>query len=143
MMENAVGWIDNSDGELVQFDFSAPAHWSGAQCAAQQMRFAAMLGAAGAHEDAAAPGWLALARRLPAALRSVLEAELRAGNHLGAIGSTGWPHVGSIVVKLRERFATAERPLPDGVVWRRLDDPHYAREEMCQKAGAVEHLLVT
>lgn len=143
MMDRNAAWIDNSDGDLLQFDFHPPTHWTRAQVVSEQMACVARLQDPDPEPDTALPGWLALARRLPEALRVALVAELRAGNQLTGIGSTGWPNDGSIVVNLRERFSTARQALPPGVAWREPDDPHYAREEMSQKDGAVEFLLIT
>ena len=137
-MTVASAWIDNSGGGNLQYDFYPPGDWTGERIAAEQAAIAALL-----ERDEGgptAPGWRRLAARLPAALRQALVAELRAGNRLTGIGSTGWPAEGSIVVTMRERF-TAARQAP-GVAWRQLDDPHYAREELCVKAGAVEFLAI-
>jgi hypothetical protein len=134
-------WINNSGGGNLQYDFYPPADWTGERIAEEQAAIATLLEATtGDDKGAAAPGWLRLAARLPAALRNALVAELRAGNRLAGIGSTGWPGEGSIVVNVRERF-TAARQAP-GVAWRRLDDPHYAREELSEKMGPVEHLVL-
>lgn len=143
MMESASAWIDNCNGDLLQYDFHPPGHWTQEQLAAQQISFAGLLERGEPDANGAVPGWLGLARRLPMALRMVLAAELRAGNQLTGIGSAGWPNEGSIVVHLRDRFSTARRALPPGVTWRVLDDPHYAREEMSQKTGADEFLLIS
>jgi len=141
-MDDDLAWQDNSGGRLLQYDFAPPAGWSAARIAAAHAAFAEALADRAATVGTPAPGWLALARSLPAPLRAALLAELRAGNRLTAIGSTGWPSDGSIVVNLRERFMAARRGVPDGVRFRILDDPHYAREELSHKAGAVEFLIL-
>lgn len=139
-MENELAWTDNSDGELLQYDFSPPGGWSGERVAAEQAAIAALL--EGSPAGPAAPGWLRLAARLPGGLRAALVAELRAGNQVTGIGSTGWPADGSVVVNMRGRFTAARQAPPPGVAWRETNDPHYAREELSQKVGAVEHLMV-
>jgi hypothetical protein len=88
-------------------------------------------------------GWLELAGLLPDALRCALIAELRAGNQLVGIDSMGWPCEGSIVVTVRERFSVARKTRPEGVTWSKCHDPHYWREELCQKVGQVAFLVVT
>jgi len=161
MMDNDSGWIDNSDGDHQQYDFWRPGAWTGERAAREQAAIIALIegvdaaaapdadadpdAAAASRSDAAssAPGWLGLVKRLPAALRTALLIELRAGNRLAGIGSSGWPNDGSIVVNLRERFSAARQALPGDVAWRALDDPHYAREELSQKAGGVEFLVIT
>ncbi|MET0981315.1 MAG: hypothetical protein ABWY02_04395 [Telluria sp.] len=136
-------WTNNSNGDLLQYDFLNPGDWSSERVAAEQSAIAALLESP--HSDARepAPAWLMLARRLPAPLLAALVAELRAGNQLAGIGSQGWPNDGSIVVTMRERFAAARQALPPGVAWRQPNDPHYAREELSQKVGAVEFLIIT
>lgn len=140
-MDKDSGWIDNSEDALLQYDFFAPRHWTRERAVAEQAAIAESIAAPAA--EAGAPGWLQLTRRLPAPLRAALVAELRAGNALTGIGSTGWPDVGSIVVNLRDRFTVAREAPPPGVVWRAGSDPHYAREELIQQAGAVTHLVIT
>jgi len=141
-MQSDLAWSDNGGGGVLQFDFLPPAGWSDERIGQEHADIAAAIGAADL-PAAYVPGWLALARRLPAALRSALVAELGAGNRMAGIGSAGWPNEGSVVVTLRARFSVAREALPDGVRWRAREDPHYAREELSQQVGAVEFLIVT
>ena len=142
-MENELAWKDNSDGDLLQYDFSPPSGWSEERVAAEQAAIAAMLDGSHTVAGASTPGWLRLAARLPGALRAALVAELLAGNRIAGIGSMGWPDDGSVVVNMRRRFTVARQaPLP-GVVWRESQDPHYAREELSQKVDSVESLIIT
>jgi hypothetical protein len=134
-------WLDNSGDAGPRYDFYPPKQWPEEHIAAEQAAIAALIDRG--EGGAVAPGWLQLAARLPPALRAALVAELRAGNRLTGIGSTGWPGAGSIVVTMRERFTVARDTPPAGVVWRRLDDPHYAREELSARADTVEHLVIT
>ncbi|MBD8529281.1 MULTISPECIES: hypothetical protein [unclassified Massilia] len=140
-MEDEQTWIDNSGGGILQYDFVPPHGWSAERIVHEHLAMAATIDAPDL-PAAPVPGWLALVRRLPAALRSALMAELRAGNRIAGIGSTGWPHEGSVVVTLRARFSVAREALPDGVRWRSPEDPHYAREELSQQVGAVEFLIL-
>lgn len=142
-MEHDAAWIDNSEGELLQYDFFAPSHWTRERVAAEQAAIADLIDAANMPDLAPAPGWLQLARRLPGPLRAALLAELRAGNQLTGIGSAGWPGNGSIVANMRERFSAARRAPPWGVTWRAVEDAHYAREELRQQVDAVEFLIIT
>jgi hypothetical protein len=142
-MENDLAWTDNSDGDLLQYDFSPPSLWTQERVAAEQAAIAALLKESDPLAAASGPGWLRLAARLPGALRAALIAELLAGNRLTGIGSTGWPNDGSIVVNMRERFTAARQAPPPGVVWRESNDPHYAREELSQKVDSVESLIIT
>lgn len=140
-MDKDSAWIDNSEGALLQYDFFAPGHWPRERVAAEQAAIAALIEAQELDSDA--PGWLQLARRLPTALKTALLAELRAGNALTGIVSTGWPDAGSIVVNLRDRFTIARQAPPPGVVWREPGDAHYAREELSQQVDGVAFLLLT
>ena len=142
-MKQDFAWKDNSDGDLLQYDFSPSSKWTGERVAAEQEAIAALLERADSDVGPAAPAWLRLAGRLPGPLRAALVAELRAGNQLTGIGSTGWPNAGSIVVNMRERFSAARQAPPPGVVWRELNDPHYCREELSQKVDSVEFLIIT
>ncbi len=134
-------WRNNSSGDLLQYDFLPPSHWPSERIAAEQLAIADLI--EGADSDGAAQTWLTLARRLPSALRAALVAELRSGNQLAGIASQGWPNDGSIVVNMRERFSAARRETPPGVLWREPNDPRYAREELSQKVGSVECLIIT
>ncbi len=142
-MENDSAWKETRSGDLMQCDFARPPDWTSERVAAAQEEFAALIEKSDWDARVPAPGWLQLARRLPSALRAALVAELRAGNVLTGIGSSGWPNDGSIVVNMRERFSAARRAPSAGVVWRELNDPHYAREELSQKVDSVEFLIIT
>lgn len=135
-------WRNNSNGDLLQYDFTPPAEWPPQRVAAAQAQIAERLARADGAADSAAPGWLRLAMRLPDGLRAALVAELRAGNQMTGIGSAGWPNEGSIVATLRARFSAARQAPPEGVAWRELNDPHYCREELSQKVAAVEFLII-
>lgn len=136
-------WKDNSSGDLRQYDFSPPENWTPERVAQEQAAIQDSLTALDGADGPAEEGWLGLARDLPQALRAALMLELRAGNQLRAIGSTHWPQQNSIVVNVRDRFGAAKDQLPPEVRWRRLDDPHYCREELSQRVDAVEHLIIT
>ena len=142
-MKKDLAWKDNSNGDLLQYDFSPPSEWTRERVAAEQAEIAKVLEGSDADSASSAPAWLRLAIRLPDALRAALVTELRAGNQLAGIGSTGWPNEGSIVVNLRERFSAVRQAPPPGVVWRELNDPHYCREELSQKVDSVEFLIIT
>ena len=135
------GWLDHGNDDLQQFDYAPQPGSSAAAIASAQTGFAALIeGNTGAADR---PGWLRLIDQLPAALRRALVAELRAGNRITAVGSSGWPEPGSVVVNLDQRFTVARGLASDGVLWRRLDDPHFAREEVTQADASPAHLLIS
>ena len=87
---------------------------------------------------------LALLARLPAGLQACLLAELRRGNPLAQVERADWPHPGSIFVSVENRFDPATQAMAPGlgVTWRKVDDPHYWREDLSQVRDGVEHLVV-
>jgi hypothetical protein len=137
------GWKDNSNGDFLKYDFSPPQHWTRKRAIAEQAAIVSSLDRGDFDTGTKVSGWLQLARRLPDALRAALIAELRAGNQLASIESMGWPSEGSIIVSMHERFSVGRHTLPIGVTWRKLNDPHYWREELSQKIGQVDFLIIT
>lgn len=131
-----------SDG-LVHYDYVVPANWDAGRSAFER---AQMIAALRSIDDAAGlqpgTGWLALAARLPCALRRLMLLELAAGNPLRAIGGSDWPTPGSVVVNFGQRFSNASQANGEGVCWRKLDDPHYCLEEISQRVDGIEYLLI-
>jgi len=72
------------------------------------------------------------------ALRAVLDAELAAGNEV-AEQSADWPEPGSVFVRMREPFRARIEPVPDGVVFSELDDPHWWKAEYA--TGRPRHVI--
>lgn len=62
-------------------------------------------------------------------LQSILALELAAGNEVAETGQ-GWPDPDSVFVRLRRPFAALPQPLPDGVQYHQLDDPHWWKAEV-------------
>lgn len=87
---------------------------------------------------------LAILKGLPTGLQACLLAELRRGNRLVNVERADWPHAGSLFVSLKEVFAPATRDMAPGlgVEWRKVNDPHYWREDLSQVRDGVEHLVV-
>ena len=65
---------------------------------------------------------------LAQALRVLLEDELSSGNRVVET-HYGWPEKDSIVVLLERPFTRKPDPLPDGVVFREVNDPHWWKAE--------------
>lgn len=63
------------------------------------------------------------------ALQAILAAELAAGNEVVETGQ-GWPDPDSVFVRVRKPFATLPQPLPDGVLYHQLQDPHWWKAEV-------------
>ena len=72
-------------------------------------------------------------------LRTLLSAELAAGNEI-AEASGGWPDHDSIFIRLRNPFQPRVGPLPDGVEFLAVDDPHWWMAEYHSRSP--RHLLV-
>lgn len=71
-------------------------------------------------------------------LRTLLEAELQAGNELAETGG-GWPDKESVFVRLRQPFRVKHQSLPDGVRYVELNDPHWWKAEY--SFGKPVHIL--
>jgi hypothetical protein len=76
-------------------------------------------------------------------MRQALHAEISAGNLLAKISISDWPTPQSIVVTMCQRFTVARRTPPQGVEWRKVNDPHYWREELEQKVDERVFLAIT
>lgn len=133
-------WKNKSVGDSQIFDCMPPDTWRPSRLAKERSAIIALLEREGPTDE---QGWLNLARRLPAGLRSALIKELAAGNWIVSISDTGWPHPGSVVVTMRERFHATRRAPPQGVAWRAVNVPHYWREELSENSGGTEFLLIT
>lgn len=66
--------------------------------------------------------------RLSPVLRTLLDAELAAGNEVQDTGAD-FPRPGSFLVRLRRRFRAIPAELPAGVVYRELNDVHWWQAE--------------
>jgi len=71
-------------------------------------------------------------------LRAILQAELAAGNEIAETGG-GWPDKESVFIRLRHPFKTKPNPLPAGVSYNQLNDPHWWKAEFT--TGAPAHIL--
>lgn len=87
--------------------------------------------------------WFGLLCRMPEELRLVLMMELKVGNKVTSIGCSDWPHAGSVVANVSNRFTVGRKKGRAGVVWRLEDDPHYWREDVSQTVNGVKHLIIT
>ena len=76
--------------------------------------------------------------RLHPALRTILEAELAAGNEVVETGG-GWPDTDSVFVRLRDPFRTKPSPLPAGVVYTEPNDPHWWKADY--SSTSPRHIL--
>jgi RimJ/RimL family protein N-acetyltransferase len=72
------------------------------------------------------------------ALRTILQAELAAGNEIVETGG-GWPDRDSVFVRMRHPFRTRPMPLPDGVAYNELNDPHWWKAEFTSRSP--RHIL--
>ena len=142
-MRNNTCWKDNSNEHAVQFDFVPPKNWNADHVDAEQHSIAQTLIDLGSNSlKREAPSWIGLAKKLPQELLRVLIQELNSGNKMMGIGSSNWPSEGSIVVNLCDRFGAASHTASGETKWRRLDDPHYCREEVSQMLRGVEYLII-
>ena len=69
---------------------------------------------------------------LHADLRTILEAELAAGNEVAETGR-GWPDPDSVFVRLRHPFRT-KPTLPDGIAYTEPNDPHWWKADYSSRS---------
>jgi len=93
------------------------------------------------NKDAKIEPWIKEINKLPNDLISTLTNELKYGNLITSISNTNWPHKGSIVVKLKDRFRKESKNV-GSTKWRLLNDPHYCNEEISQILENIEFLLI-
>jgi hypothetical protein len=143
-LRNYRGWKNNSNGKIVQYDFSPPRSWSGERIR-EEMKLVtqALRSIENVENQKCETGWQSLARQLPKELRMALISELELGNTMTGIGRSGWPNDESIVVNVSDRIHLASQRISPQVHWRRLDDLHYCREELSQKYCDVDYMIVT
>jgi RimJ/RimL family protein N-acetyltransferase len=72
------------------------------------------------------------------ALRAILQAEISAGNEIAETGRA-WPDADSVFVRLRQPFRTRPSPLPAGVQYTELNDPHWWKAEFSTRSP--RHIL--
>jgi hypothetical protein len=84
----------------------------------------------------------AVAKSVPAELRTALLVELKHGNLLDTVDCADWPNLGSVFICLRNKFHPSTRDLSPEVKWVSAYDPHYWREALSQLQDGVEHLIV-
>lgn len=143
-MKHSRVWKNNSNGKIIQYDFSPPRSWSNDRIKEEMKSVSQMLRSLGNADDLEGDlGWQDLARQLPKELRMALISELELGNTITGIGRSGWPTNESIVVNVSERFSMASQGISPQVHWRKLDDPHYCREELSQEFRDTEYLIIT
>jgi hypothetical protein len=143
LMKKSTAWKDNSEGKVIQYDFVPPENWSDDRINEEQYRIIEMLSNIdNIVANNLQTGWLGLAIKIPLDLRGALIAELQSGNRLLGIGSSGWPNEGSVVINISQRFLDKDNALSPDVHWRRLDDPHYCKEELSQIVDGIEYLII-
>lgn len=71
-------------------------------------------------------------------LRTILDAELAAGNEIAETGG-GWPDADSVFVRLRDPFRTKPATLPTGIVYTEPNDPHWWKADYT--SGGPRHTL--
>jgi hypothetical protein len=134
---------NNSNGSAFQYDFIPPRNWDIERIDAEQKKIVEILKGL---ERGVPPKdklkWIDLASLMPGELRRVLILELNAGNKLAGIGSSDWPHQGSIVVNVRDCFNVVSHSASPEVHWRNMNDAHYCREELSQTFKGIVHLII-
>lgn len=78
--------------------------------------------------------------RLHPSLRSILDAELAAGNAVAETGG-GWPDPDSVFIRLRDPFRTKPDALPSDVVYTEPNDPHWWKADY--SSTSPRHILAS
>jgi RimJ/RimL family protein N-acetyltransferase len=71
-------------------------------------------------------------------LKEILRREIAAGNEVTETGG-GWPDRDSVFVRLKDRFRVDHTPLPAGVQYLELNDPHWWKAEF--STHSPKHIL--
>ena len=142
-MKRKFGWINNGTETTPHFDFVESKEWSEQRLEEERRRVFQNIKKLESEELLNnSEGWLILAARLPYDLRMVLVSELQNRNQLVSLSANDWPNPGSIVARLKFTFRKENRDVAPSLPWRKLADPHYCQEEICQKANGTEYLLI-
>lgn len=72
-------------------------------------------------------------------LKNILESEIKAGNSIAETW-TGWPYQNTVCVALLLPFLVKMEDLPEGIVYRGTNDPHYWKAEYYD--SITNHMLV-
>jgi hypothetical protein len=86
--------------------------------------------------------WHRLIRMLPQGLRSVLYAEVTAGNYVTSVQYSDWPQNGNILVSLGLSFKSNLNLDELGVVVRDFNDPRYWDRDFCWSVNGVDYLII-
>jgi hypothetical protein len=140
MRRNA--WVNNGTEFEPHYNFTIPSDWSKDKIDMELKEILHCVESNGACDIGCRYEWMDLLRELPQSLLEVLCGELREGNVIISIASENWPNSGSIVVTLRSIFRNNSN-LPASVNFREVNDPHYCKQEICQRRNDIEYLLIS
>lgn len=134
-------WKRGKGTGVIQYDYSGALALSAKDAAAAAADMAKQIRNRES-QIASADDWVAMALRLPDALRHVLLDQLDQGNLLTGIGQSGWPARDSIVANFRDRFGVDGQKLPPEVALQVVNEPHQWRENISQIVDGQEHMLM-
>lgn len=72
-------------------------------------------------------------------LKNILDLEIKAGNSIAETW-TGWPYPTTVCVALLLPFLVKVENLPEGIVYRDINDPHYWKADYYD--SITNHMLV-
>ncbi|RYF24604.1 MAG: hypothetical protein EOO33_11685 [Comamonadaceae bacterium] len=81
-------------------------------------------------------------KQVPAELRAALLAELRRGNEVVQVGPLERSEPGSVCITVRHPFHPLSQNLHGPVQWRYLSDSRHWMQELSQRCGDVEYLVI-
>lgn len=81
-------------------------------------------------------------KTLPAELRAALAAELRRGNEVVQVGPMERAQEGSVCITVRHPFHPVSQNLRGPVQWRFISNSRQWMQELSQRCGDVEYLVI-
>lgn len=142
-MRNKSGWVNNGTQLSPHFDFILRGgdEITKERVNEEVMRTLSSYEQKGLRESE--NSWQALLLDLPCNLRKIIFLEISEFNNcVIGISRDGWPDKNSVIAKLRNGFSQKSKMFSPLAIWRRLDDPHYCTEEICEVFDGTQYLLL-
>lgn len=136
-MKNEKNWKNNGDSKNPIYDFILQKFSEAGTLESENKKIIEQI----KNRNSENEPWIEEISKLPDDLTSILINELECGNLITSIGNTNWPHEGSVVITLQNRFRKENKNVT-GTKWRALHDPHYYNEEISQSLDNIEFLLI-
>lgn len=137
------GWKKEPGNSGITYRFSPPSNWSAKRIKEELLLIVNRVDKLSIDDNADLAELPCLINKIPDELRAALRSELQAGNRIASVMSIGWPQTGSVVVEVENRFSVARHSKSDKVIWSKVSAPQYWREDLSQKVGETDFLILT